>query len=143
MPPEQTRLVQSVAVLQDWPTVQGEQVEPPQSMSVSSWFWTASVQVGAAQMLAVQTPLAQSVASAQAPPSAQGSQEPPQSTSVSSWFSTPSEQLGAWQTLPTHTPLRQSAPVVQPPPAAQPVQVPPQSTPVSVPFCVLSLQVAA
>jgi hypothetical protein len=59
---------------------------------------TPSLQVGATQTLAAQTPLAQSVAARQPRPSAQrGQVPPPQSTSVSAPFLTPSMHEGAAQ----------------------------------------------
>jgi hypothetical protein len=60
----QWRLRQSLALSHVLPVPQGfpsaEQTGPPQSMSVSFWFSTPSVHVGAAQMSDEQTPLWQS-----------------------------------------------------------------------------------
>jgi hypothetical protein len=71
--------------------MQSGQFGPPQSSSVSSWFWTESEQDAAWQTRRVHTPLSQSVGSAQSSPAAQGPHVmPPQSVSVSVPFCMPS-----------------------------------------------------
>ena len=83
--PVQTALAQSLPLPHISPVPQPPQVDPPQSMSVSSWFWTPSPQVGAWQRLPVQTPLEQSVPIAQSDPAGHEAQiVPPQSMSLSS-----------------------------------------------------------
>jgi hypothetical protein len=65
-------------------------------MPVSVPFLTPSAQVGAWQMLPVQTPLTQSLPEEQPPPVPHlFGQLPPQSTPVSVPFLTPSAQVGA------------------------------------------------
>jgi hypothetical protein len=74
--------------------------EPPQSTSVSSWFFTRSEQLASTHTLAVQTALAQEPASVQACPGAQRGHSPaesPQSTSLSPWSSLLSLQVAAAQ----------------------------------------------
>jgi hypothetical protein len=112
---------QSVFPPHSLPAVQvAPQVAPPQSRSVSAPFFTASLQRGAAQAPAVQTPLAQAPESVQAAASAIPAQKPP--VQVPDWQSAPEEQTA---------PLMQSAP-----------QLPPQSGALSVPFVAASRQVA-
>jgi hypothetical protein len=98
---------------------------------------------GGAHAIAVQTPLAQSVAIAHAFVSEHSGQEPPpQSTSVSAPFFTMSWQLGAWQMPPVHTPWLQSVPVAHVLPSGQAWgHPPPQSMPASIPFLAPSLHV--
>ena len=87
---------------------------PPQSISVSSWFWTPSWQVGTGtiddkflhlsykhtnllwQILELHTPLTQSDGILHFFESKHRGHDPlpPQSTSLSSWFLTPSWQVG-------------------------------------------------
>jgi hypothetical protein len=96
------------------------QVPPPQSVPVSAPFFTVSVQLGAAQAPAVQTPLLQEPERVQAAASARPVQKPP-------------EQLPEMQSVPVEqtAPFEQSAP-----------QLPPQSGAVSVPLVAASLQEA-
>src|SRR4051812_5156746 len=85
-PPEQLPLVQSAALPQALPSAHLAQVAPPQSMSDSVPFFTASEQVGAgaAQTPPEQFPLEQSPLAAQVLPLTHlGQTAPPQSTSVS------------------------------------------------------------
>src|SRR4051794_3838931 len=111
------------------------QAEPPQSTSLSPWFVTRSVQVGAAHLPAAQTALEQSVKVRQVLPGKQGRQPPPQSTSTSLPFMTPSTVQARSSHLPAlQRPLLQSWAIAQDSPAAQPRQLPPQSTPVSLPL---------
>ena len=97
-------LLQSLLTLQACPFPHERHIRPPQSMSVSSWFTTPSLQVGTRpnttlqvtfhttinepwQMLDVHTLLIQSSAVLQTFIwSHFGQMRPPQSTSVSSWF---------------------------------------------------------
>jgi hypothetical protein len=78
------------------PVPQGVQVSPPQSVSLSSWFFTPSLQLGASHTRSTQRWLEQSSGTRQA---WLGSQLPPQavpqSVSVSSPFLTPSLQVGS------------------------------------------------
>ncbi len=93
--PEQTALVQSVAVVQALLSAHLPQLPPPQSTSVSAPFFVASEQEGAAQTLPVQAPLLQSEAATQAFLSTHLPQAPPpQSRSVSVPFLIPSEHVG-------------------------------------------------
>ena len=109
------------------------QVGPPQSTSVSSPFATESLQLGAAHVCAVQTPLVQSGPTAQPIPTSQGEQAgPPQSRLVSEPFFTPSLQVGARQVV-AQTPSLQSLLPEQGCPWEQ-RQPPPQSTSGSLPF---------
>jgi hypothetical protein len=78
----QLPLVQSESLLHVAPVTHPGQ-GPPQSMSLSSWFFTRSVQRGAWQMRVAQTLLAQSLAKRQLAPSAHGEHDPPQSLLVS------------------------------------------------------------
>jgi hypothetical protein len=110
--------------------------EPPQSMSLSVPFLTASVHEGAAHVPLTHTPEAQSVPARQATPAAHGEHaSPPQSTSVSFPFFTWSPQVAGRQVPPVpQTSDAQSASTVQPPPSPHGAQSgPPQSMPVSVP----------
>jgi hypothetical protein len=105
---------------------------------------TESEHVAAAHALEAQTPLAQSLARAQAAPAPQGLQLPPQSTAVSLPFLIPSVQLGCAQENAEQTPLAQSPPmmhVLAPSQAGQPP--PPQSMSVSLPFRLPSTQVGS
>jgi hypothetical protein len=63
-------------------------------MPVSVPFLTPSVQIGAAHLMPVHTPLVQSAGMEQLLPVPQGEQVPPQSTSASVPFFTPSTQVG-------------------------------------------------
>ena len=105
----QTSLLQSLTALHAFPVGHFWQVAPPQSMSVSSWFFTPSVHVGISHTHG-STPLSgvavvhvaplkptphsacvQSVPVWQVLPTAHGGQAPPpQSTPVSCPFFTPS-----------------------------------------------------
>jgi hypothetical protein len=60
--PAHTLLLQSDRTLQLRDGAHGPQVVPPQSTSVSSWFWTPSVQVGATHLPLGHDLLAQSLA---------------------------------------------------------------------------------
>ncbi len=139
-PATQLVLVQSLPAAQVWPLAQLAAQLPPQSMSVSVPFFTASEQVGsAAQSPATQLVLVQSVPARQVLPLAQSAaQLPPQSTSVSVPFLMPSEHetAGPPQTPAVQTPLVQSLPATQVLPSAHFAAqlVPPQSMAVSVPF---------
>ena len=80
---------QSSLIVQADPSAQGlvaRQAGPPQSVAVSPWFCTVSVQVGAAHLFAEQTPLRQSRAAFVQPPPVshllQG-EVPPQSVPLS------------------------------------------------------------
>src|SRR5437762_379733 len=86
------------------------QVSPPQSTSVSSWFLTPSVQVGAVpHTLLVQAPPVQSVGALHIRPFAHfGQIFPPQSRSVSSWLRTWSLHEPGMHRLFTHSRLAQS-----------------------------------
>jgi hypothetical protein len=142
-PPVQSSVAQSTARAHACPAVQGEQMGPPQSASVSCPFRTPSAQLGAWGQVPGQAKAVQSAAVVQVPPAAQGRQAPPpQSASVSAPFFTPSVQVAAWQ-VALHTPLPQSRARPQASPSAQGRQVPPpQSTSVSAPFLAPSEQVA-
>ena len=108
-------------------------MEPPQSTSVSSWFWTPSKQlthVSASQVL-----LTQSAPTRHDIPSPHGMQAPPpQSTSVSPPHRMPSLQLPAMQTKPEQQALTQSAGPRQGSPSSHGSHDPPQSMPVSSPL---------
>jgi hypothetical protein len=92
----QSPLVQSEFTLHPPVTAQGEQLGPPQSMSVSLPFLMRSSQRGTAQTLLVHRPLTQSRSAAQPALLGQGAQlGPPQSTSVSPLFELPSKHEGA------------------------------------------------
>ncbi|MES1171648.1 MAG: hypothetical protein ABUL77_00290 [Bacteroidota bacterium] len=151
LPVRHTPLVQSPITPQAWPSAQrrvGAHI-PPQSTAVSVPFLTVSVQVGAAQTPAVQTPLAQLVGPVpHMRPLAHGPQDgPPQSRSVSAPFLTMSVHVPAAHTPAVHTPLAQLAPLVpHMPPSAQRrvgAQEPPQSVSVSVPFRTMSVHAGA
>jgi hypothetical protein len=90
----------------------GVGVGPPQSMSLSPWFFTPSPHVAVWHFFGapVQTRLTQSAGPPQSRPSVQAGQELPQSLSVSVPFFTPSEHVGAWHFFgfPLQTPLVQS-----------------------------------
>jgi len=134
----QSLLWQSVLALHFFPLAHGEQLFPPQSLSVSSPFSTASVQVGAVHvsLVASHTLLEQSALVLHFFVSAHlFAHEPPQSTSVSSPFIFVSEQEAVLQILLSQTLLLQSPPFWQAFPALHLlVQEPPQSTSVSPPF---------
>jgi hypothetical protein len=73
---------------------------PPQSMSLSPWFLTRSLQRGGWQIRVVHTLLVQSLDIMQPLPSGQGSQAgPPQSLPVSDPFWIPSVHVAAAQTM--------------------------------------------
>ena len=110
-------------------------------MSVSTPFFTLSVQVAPWQTLPEQTELVQSVGRVQLLPGVQRLHDvaPPQSTALSPPFSMPSVQVAVWH-VTLHEPLSQSEPETQTLPGGQPGQVPPQSWSVSEPFFVLSMQ---
>jgi hypothetical protein len=120
---------------------------PPQSTSVSFWFFARSAQVGAWHTAMVHTLLVQSVPSEHTLPFAHAPHVvPPQSTSVSFWFFTTSMQVGVWQMPPVQTPLAQSPATEQLLPFAHflaGAHAPPQSMSVSLPFFTTSLQFAA
>jgi hypothetical protein len=140
---EHERLMQSLPVLQLLSVAQrGQLVFPPQSVSLSPWFLTTSLQVAAWQTSAVHTRLAQSLFTAQAASVAQPGQPPPQSMSVSVPFMTPSLQPAFAHKLPLHTFVVQSVPRLHALPTAHLLgQLPPQSTSVSLPFLTRSVQV--
>ena len=132
MPPLHSPPKQSLASAQVRPGKQGSHVVPPQSASLSSPFFTWSVQVGSAQASAVHTPLVQSRASVQWAFVGQGLHAPPpQSRSVSAPEITPSKHEASWHTLASQCRLAQSLLTRQVPPVGQAGQVPPQSRPVS------------
>ena len=94
----QTPLAQSSGPPHTFVSAHLAHVPPPQSMSVSAPFFTASPQVGAEQTPPLQTPLTQSLARRQILPVPHlGQAPPPQSTSVSVPFFTPSEHEGVRQ----------------------------------------------
>jgi hypothetical protein len=105
--PVQTPLVQSPPTRQVLASAHLGQVPPPQSLSVSALFFTASMHVAATHLFAVQTLLAQSLASVQAPfvPQRLQLELPPQSVSLSPSFFTLSLHAGAMHMPPVHTPL--------------------------------------
>lgn len=93
-----TRLAQSAAAWHFFASAQGAHPDagPPQSWSDSVPLSTPSLHVGLWQTFVVQTPLAQSCASAHAFIAAHVTQAPPpQSTSVSLPFFTPSAHPAA------------------------------------------------
>jgi len=121
-------------------------VPPPQSTSVSSPFFSESLQLGATHLLLVQMFDAQSVMLTQLSPVLQrGHKPPPQSTSVSAPFLAPSKQFEEAQMDPLvrHKLEMQSLPWRQDNLAVHLGQFPPQSTSVSFPFLTLSEQVGA
>jgi hypothetical protein len=142
----QTALEQSLGTLHRCPAAQrAGQAAPPQSIPVSSWFETPSVQVAGWQTLPVHRLLLQSVFAAQPAASGHGPHAaPPQSVSVSVPLRRPSLHWGDAHTRAGEQyEETQSAPVMHPPPSGQsPHEAPPQSTPVSVPFFTPSVQVA-
>src|SRR5689334_17689477 len=109
-PMVQAAVMQSPGTPQVLKSVQrGQVVEPPQSTSVSPWFFTPSVHDGAAHRPEVQTPLSQSLPTLQIWFSVQRLQSaPPQSTSDSLPFRTVSVQLAATQTFALQMWLAQS-----------------------------------
>jgi len=119
----QTPLLQSAPFLQTLPLehfaggLSAVQVGPPQSVSVSSWFFAMSEHVGAEHVMppspAPQTFSLQSLPVLHFLPISQpGHLAPPQSMSLSPWFCTPSEQVGAAQSFRlSQTPSLQSVPV--------------------------------
>jgi hypothetical protein len=94
MEAEQTSVAQSASAVQWLPGLQGAQLGPPQSVSISSLSCVPSLQVGAWQSCPRQNFVAQSVGSPQRfSTSHAGQSGPPQSTSVSLPFFTASLQL--------------------------------------------------
>src|SRR6202522_1987588 len=94
--------MQSALPAQPSPAGQPTGHPPPQSTPVSVPFWIPSVQVGAWQVRGEppHTPLAQSLATSQSVPVAQGAHAgPPQSTPVSAPSFTPSVQVRGTQRL--------------------------------------------
>ena len=116
--------------------------DPPQSMAVSSPFWTPSPQVAARQMASPQTRLSQSAGPTQAKSTGQGTQSPPQSRSVSVPFCTPSSQLAGAEG-PRCKHLSQSAASRHSRPGTQAGQDPPRSISASSPLRTPSSQVGA
>jgi hypothetical protein len=97
-------LSQSVAELHALPGTQRVQVTPPQSASLSSWFCTLSVHVGAAHAPFAHTRLVQSFELWHFLALPHGPQRPPpQSVSVSDPFATPSTHVAVWHTVAVHT----------------------------------------
>jgi hypothetical protein len=147
LPPVHTKLWQSVPVKQFLFVVHVGHVPPPQSMSVSTPFFTVSAHVAAAHSFSVQTLLTQSPATLQTPFVPQRVQlvEPPQSTSLSPPFLTLSLQAAARHTPVVHTLLIQSVAAAQVPLVPHRIHVvdPPQSMSLSAPFLTTSLQVGA
>jgi hypothetical protein len=142
-PPAQTPLTQSAAIPQALVLAHLVAQLPPQSTSDSLPFLTTSVQSGAAQMFALQTPLAQSPPTAQNLAFAHFAQVPPQSTSDSRPNFFPTVHAGTAQNPPVQTWLVQSAEARQILPSVQGVgQLPPQSTSVSLPFFTKSTHAA-
>jgi hypothetical protein len=144
----------------------GQLFDPPQSVSVSFWFFTVSEQVGGWQMhggvghafITPHAPLEQSPPQLQVRDTSQRGQgpsaarqvvnPPPQSISDSAPFLVTSWQVGSWQMPLRHTPLWQSLEARHIEPSAhfllsEATQLPPQSVSVSVPFFLLSPQVGA
>ena len=109
----QTPSLQSPALEHVLPGPQVGQVPPPQSTSVSTPFFTPSVQVAAWHKPPVQTPLWQSPVPLHLRPVPQGAQEPPQSRSVSAPFFTPSMQVAATHMCEAQVPVTQSLPLTQ------------------------------
>jgi len=139
----QTPDTQSVGTRQLLLSAHLGQVLPPQSTSVSSPFFTLSVQE-VVQTPPLQAPDAQSVPALHDLPMPQAVQAPPQSTSVSVPFFTLSVQLAlAHFPEASQIPLMQSPAALQAPPAEHLGQVSPQSTSVSLPFFTLSVQLGA
>src|SRR5262245_53839013 len=82
-PPEQWVLVQSLLFPQVFPSSHLVGQGPPQSTSLSPWFFTLSEQLGVAQVPPVHLPLVQSLSSPHILPSAHlVVQAPPQSLSL-------------------------------------------------------------
>ena len=131
-------VAQSVGAAQTLKSGQRAQVvAPPQSMSVSPWFWMPSLQLAAAHRLpAPQTPVMQSLPVRQATPTAHFAHSaPPQSMSDSVPLMVMSVQFAATHALLAQIRLAQSVSALQRRPLAQAVHtVPPQSTSVSSPF---------
>jgi hypothetical protein len=143
-----TVLSQSLGARQVRPSTQNGHSAPPQSLSVSSWFFAPSPQVGVWQTPVAQTALVQSELAPHLRPGAQSPQfGPPQSTSVSAWFLILSTQDGAAQVrvvVPTQFRLTQSPTTLHFAPVPHLVeQDPPQSTSVSLPFKMPSPQPGA
>jgi hypothetical protein len=135
---------QSALVLQVRPDGHGLQIEPPQSVSLSSWLSCPSLHAAAAQTPASQRRDTQSAAALQVEPAAQPvGQFPPQSTPASPPFLRESEQLAATHAPASQAPLWQSASTAQRAPTAHVRHPPPQSMSVSLLFFCLSLHVAA
>jgi len=149
VPPVQTPLEQSLDNMHALPSTHffvGAH-PPPQSVSVSVWFFTPSAHVAATHEVPLQTKLTQSLPIEQPCPVPQRAQvvAPPQSVPVSDPFFNRSPHVGAWQALPVQTPLAQSLPAPHTRFVAHRTQVvaPPQSASVSPPFFVASEQVGA
>jgi hypothetical protein len=151
---QQLLLMQSLSTLQEKPAphrcgAASTAQPPPQSGPVSLPFGTASVHVGARQVLLIglHTLLAQSESATHFWPGVQRVVQvtPPQLTSVSLPFCTASKQLGESQSLVLglQTLLSQSVALVHGEPGGQGVQLPPQSTPLSVGSFTPLLQVGA
>jgi hypothetical protein len=140
-PSTHSPVAQSLVFAQWPPNAQVGQVPPPQSTSDSEPFFAPSLQLERAQTLAVQTSVVQSVATAQAAPTAQPPHEPPQSTSVSVPFFSPSVHAPPPHTCRTHRAVAQSSLVRHAFAAGQGAHEPPQSTSLSVPLSTPSEQV--
>jgi len=94
--------------VQSIPFAQSTHVPPPQSMSVSKPFFTASLQDVAMHLPAEHSLLAQSARTVHTLPFAQREHEPPQSMSDSLPFLTRSLHAGHWQRFAPQTPGTQS-----------------------------------
>jgi hypothetical protein len=146
--PVQTRLWQSEATRQAFPSLHAAQLGPPQSTSVSpvDASCTPLVQLAAWHVPFKQlAPETQSAVAPQLSP-ALHSEVPhasPQSTSPSPPFLTPSLHVGAAHFPAVHTPLSQSPAPEHALVGTHLGQLEPQSTSVSVPFLTLSLHVGA
>lgn len=135
---------QSPSTAQPFPGPHGEH-GPPQSVSVSCPFWSASLHDDAKHEPPTQTLLAQSDPFPQPFPSPHFSQAgPPQSTSVSEPSFVLSIQLGVEHIPPEHIPPAQSPSTSHDFPSAHRAQAdPPQSTSVSAPFRTPSVHVGS
>jgi hypothetical protein len=143
-----TRLTQSAARAQASRVAQVAPQLPPQSSSVSFWFFVSSLQVGAAQLPSLQTPLVQSLPVLHGESSGQPAHSPPpQSTKSSAPFFNSSKQVivvhwcvSGWQASPVSQSLSAAQILV----AAQRAQLaPPQSMSVSSWLSTPSSQVGA
>lgn len=94
MPPLHELVWQSAPELHVLPKEQSAHT-PPQSTSLSFWFFTPSPQFGVVHVPPLQMLLVQSLPALQLEPGGQSAQTPPQSVSLSFWFWTPSLQVGA------------------------------------------------